>query len=168
MNRDEERETGPAKSAFDSASDMIVDGFAIAQRSIDPGLRADLAARLLEHIRAQTASSTLPAAYQFRMPNGGLLTVFDQVIGNRRRLSFKVPEGMVRHFSTLTARAWPRRVKDDGPWFSWPMSPRKTRRLTRDLEYAVQSAFINCSTERRPRAVLIDLLDDPMKTIENE
>ncbi|OYX57155.1 MAG: hypothetical protein B7Y93_03205 [Micrococcales bacterium 32-70-13] len=131
---------------------------------IDPLVRDDLARRIFEHLQWLTARNAPPAGYQFLLPNGALLTVYDQVISGRRRLGLHAPRGPAKLFGPIRAWAWPRRVPDQGPWFSWPLSEKKLRKVHADIGYAVRVAFANRSDERRPRNILIDPYAEPGAT----
>ncbi len=120
---------------------------------------ASLETAVLEHARARSAYRPAPSGYQFT----ALLTVYDALIGGRRRMGFMAPRGPGKVFMVIAARAWPRGVLQQGPWFAWPLSERKSRRLHRDVVHAVQVAYANRSVERRPRAVLIDPGTPPVR-----
>ena len=139
-----------------TSDSSIVRSFAAVVTVIEPEVRDDLAVRILAHLKAQTAVNAAPTGYQFALPNGGVLTVYDQVVGNRRRLSTHAPRGPEKSIAPIRAWAWPRKLADHGAWFSWEMSERKARKLRADLAYAVRVAFAARSEERRPGTILID------------
>lgn len=146
-----------------ASPDPLSQGFATVLTVIRPDVAASLATAVLEHVRYHSAYRPVPSGYQFTLPNGALLTVYDDLIGGRRRLGFMAPRGPGKVFMVIAARAWPRGVPQQGPWFAWPLSERKRRRLHRDVAHAVQVAYANRSVERRPRTVLIDPGTPPVR-----
>lgn len=148
-----------------SHENPMMHGLATAFTVIDTQVQDDLARRIFEHIRVQTAVNPPPAGYQFVLPNGSLLSLYDDHVGNRRRLGLHAPRGPSKSFEVIRAWAWPRRTADHGAWFSWPMSDRKLRKVHADIGYAVRVAFANRSEERRPRTTLLDPYADPSTSL---
>ena len=148
-----------------NGNDPLSHGLSTAFTTIKSDAGAVLATQILGHVRFHSAYRKLPAGYQFLLPNGAFVTVYDQFIGVRRRIMFMSARGPGKRFMPVAARAWPRNVPSMGPWFSWPLSVRKQRRLHSEVAHAVAVAYSNRDSERQQGTIVIDPTTLPARIV---
>ena len=148
-----------------AGDDPLSHGLATVFTNIKSAAGTGLATQILDHVRFHSAYRELPAGYQFLLPNGAFVTVYDQIIGTSRRIMFMSARGPGRRFMPVAARAWPKNVPSAGPWFSWPLSDRKQRRLHAEVAHAVAVAYSNRDSQRQPGTIVIDPTTPPTRIV---
>ncbi|MEP6481218.1 MAG: hypothetical protein ABJA94_04335 [Rhodoglobus sp.] len=129
---------------------------AMVAHSLRPALARQIAHQIIESLRFHSAYLPNDTVYQFRMPNGALLTMVDKFVSPSRR-TLNVTLRTVNRIAYTSRNQFvrPKSLPAEGGWFAIP-DEKTERSVASLLAYNVQQAFLAQDDVVIPGAVVID------------
>jgi len=116
------------------------------------------------HVNHQSRRHVPPVVYQFPLPESGLLTVEDLLVGNTRVLQCRMRSGgPPSGIWALGQVVRPPGAPLDGPWFEQPFPVEATEAVIAELVKGISKTWLyrEINAERRSDAIQVDLTRAP-------
>ena len=132
----------PAASYLSSvASSEIFRAVTVALIGVSARIADELAVGIVNALRFHSAYLPDDTVYQFRMPNGALLTITDNVLNTRRTLTVTTQtEHRTGYYQLRGYIIRPKKLRPEGGWFIEP-DEKSEQRAINSLANNVQQAF---------------------------
>jgi hypothetical protein len=145
----------PAEHLGEVAQSPVARSVTSVTSSLGTAAARDVAASIVDSLRFHSAYLPDDTVYQFRLPNGALLTATDSLNHGRRTLTITMQLAFRTHHVMRGLIVRPKTVSPEGAWFTGA-DPKADRRATASLVNNVQQAFAAQDDVVLDGAVVID------------
>ena len=145
----------PAEHIDEVAQSPVVRSITAVTTSLSKPVAMEVAAGIVDSLRFHSAYLPDDTVYQFRLPNGALLTATDHLQHGRRTLTITMRTALRFGHVMRGLIVRPRSVSPEGAWFTGA-DPKADRRAAASLVNNVQQAFAAQDDVVLDGAVVID------------
>jgi hypothetical protein len=152
----------PAEHLDEVAQSAVARSVTAVTSSLTRGLAAEVASGIVASLRFHSGYLPNDTVYQFRLPNGSLLTVTDAMKRGRRVLMISMQMASRSGHVIRDVIVRPKSVSQEGAWFA-TADPKESQRAVASLVNSVGQAFLAQDDVVLDRAVVIDPAAEPTR-----